>query len=266
MGGPVRARPGGTVTPDEVARVVLELERPLLIGLDVDGTLAPIVTDPTAAEVPVTTLRSLERIAEHASVALAFLSGRDSTALRRLVPLSGVWLAPEHGATVIAPDQTETDPSLADDRAEALSAFADWAHRHAQDAYVETKPRSVAVHVRKLALKEPEAAAGVLAKAQRQAMRLGLEPRKGRAVLEACAVAADKGPALREIAERSKCKSVFYAGDDLTDFAAIAFAEERGIGVFVQSRERTSPPQASGTLPGTESVAEFLSRVAQELS
>jgi len=41
---------------------------------------------------------------------------------------------------------------------------------------------------------------------------------------EAEAVRQDKGNALREIFERSGARSVFFAGDDLTDFPAIELA------------------------------------------
>ncbi len=253
------------MTPHEVASRVLTLKRPLLIGLDVDGTLAPIVDDPATAVIPARTLVSLEQLSAADGVTLAFVSGRDCAALQRMAPVANAWHAAEHGAIVLAPHENDVDfPIDESPRAGALRSFAQWAERQAH-ADVETKPRSVAIHVRKTAAVDPELAGRIIREAAEEAARLQLPTRKGRAVLEVSLMNADKRTAVEEIAQRCGALSLFYAGDDLTDFGAIAFAAEKGVGVFVQSHEQEAPPGASATLDGTGAVAEVLAELAQEL-
>lgn len=252
------------MTPVAVARQVANLNRPLLIGLDVDGTLAPIVQDPAAAMIPTSTLRSLERLSVCEGVTLALISGRDCAALETMAPIANVWRAAEHGAIVLAPGETDTHSLRESPQAASLREFSGWAARNAPQAYLEIKPRSVALHVRQIAAGDSELAKQILHEACTEAARLQLPTRKGRAVLEVSLVNADKATALQEITRRTGSSGVFYAGDDLTDFGAIAFAAEHGMGVFVRSREQQPPPGASAILESTQDVAQVLAALAQE--
>ncbi len=90
---------------DSLLEVLLTLERPLLLALDVDGTLAPIVRDPDLAEIPEQTLSTLAALAEVPTLELALITGRDLGSLQRMERLQGVWRAVEHGGVVLAPEQ-----------------------------------------------------------------------------------------------------------------------------------------------------------------
>src|SRR5690606_15309573 len=83
--------------------------------------------------------------------------------------------------------------------------------------------------------------AALLARAARRARKLGLHVRHGRAVLEAELAPGDKGVALASLRERTGARSVFFAGDDLTDLPAIRYASRHGLGAFVASTERAAP-------------------------
>lgn len=238
---------------------LLRLERPLLVALDVDGTISPIVRDPDMAEIPPATLSTLEALSGTPDIELALVTGRDLDSLRRMEQLDGVWRAVEHGGVVLGPDETPGKRELSKGQREALERFKEWVDAHAHGAFIEYKPQAIAVHVRAIAMHDPEHAEHLMNEADALAQSLGLHVRRGKALREAEAVPNDKGLALREILERSGARSVLFIGDDLTDFPAIDVAAEHGIGAFVRSREQRGTPAASAVpLDGVEEVAAVL--------
>lgn len=252
---------------ESLVDTLLTLERPLLVALDVDGTISPIVRDPDLAQIPDPTLSTLAALAEVPSLELAIITGRDLSSLGRMERLQGVWRAVEHGGVVLAPGQAPSRPPLEPEQREALARFRHWVDAHAHGAFIEYKPQAIAVHVRGLAAKDPERAEELLRQADELAESLGLHVRRGKALREAEAVRHDKGNALREIFERSKAKSVFFVGDDLTDFPAIDFAAEHGMGAFVRSDEqRGTPSRSVVSLENVDEVAALLSRLLQRIA
>lgn len=231
-----------------VAARILAGEAPRLIALDVDGTLAPIVNDPDAARVPAATLALLDRLRRQEGIVLALITGRDAAALATLVPDSSFWRAVEHGGRLLSPGEDGTAPAPKD---EALEAFGAWVL--ASGARYEAKARSVGVHVRGLNVPDD-----LLDRAEEEARRHGLQTRRGRGVLEASRELGDKGSALRAIAREVGAKSVFFAGDDVTDLPAIAWAVECGVGALVESDEGPSAPRGAVRVAGTDALVDVL--------
>lgn len=243
------------------------LERPLLLALDVDGTLSPIVRDPDLATIPAPTLSTLASLAKAPMVEVAIITGRDLHSLSRMEQLEGVWRALEHGGSVIAPGEAPSRSELTDEHRDALARFRQWVDTHAADAFIEYKPQAIAVHVRAIAENDAERAERLLREADEFALRLGLQVRRGKALREAEAVSHDKGSALREIFDRSGARSVFFAGDDLTDFPAIDFASAHGVGAFVRSDEQSDEPSSSAVLlQGVDEVAAVLSQLLRHVA
>ncbi|MGD8317276.1 MAG: trehalose-phosphatase, partial [Myxococcales bacterium] len=235
---------------------LMDLERPLLVALDVDGTLAPIVRDPDSAVIPPRTLSTLAALARVPELELALITGRDWASLHRMEQLEGIWRAVEHGAVILAPGQKPKERKLTPDQREALARFKAWADEHAPDAFVEHKPQAVALHVRPIVERDPERADRLLERADELARSLGLHVRRGKALREAEAVHHDKATAVREILRRSGASSVFFVGDDLTDMGAIELAASKGIGALVGSDElRETPTEAAILLDGIDEVA-----------
>jgi trehalose-phosphatase len=252
---------------DALVETLLTLERPLLLALDVDGTLSPIVRDPGLAEIPASTLSTLESLAKVHMVEVAIVTGRDLGSLSRMEQLEGVWRAVEHGALVLAPGQVPSKRGLTSAQHDALSRFRQWVEAHAGDAFIEYKPQAIALHVRGIAEDDPARAERLLAEADEFAQGLGLHVRRGKALREAEAVVHDKGAALRELFERSGARSVFFAGDDLTDFPAIDFASAHGASAFVSSKEQRSAPSSPATLlQSVDEVAALLSQLLQRMT
>src|SRR5690349_19812664 len=77
--------------------------RPLLIMLDVDGTLAPIALLPSLARVPDDTRRIVGQLRTRHGIVVALVSGRAAHDAQRLVGVEGVWTIGNHGAEVMSP-------------------------------------------------------------------------------------------------------------------------------------------------------------------
>ncbi len=252
---------------EALVRSLLELERPLLVALDVDGTISPIVQDPDLARIPDTTLSNLKALAGAPQVDLALITGRALSSLARMEQLEGIWRAVEHGGLVLAPGEAPAPRELTPERREALDLFQHWVETRARDAFIEYKPQAIAVHVRAIASEDPARAARLLGEADELAQSLGLHVRRGKALREAEAVHHDKGTALAEIFERTRAGSVFFAGDDLTDFPAIEFAAQHGVGAFVCSDEqRGAPPASAILLRSVDEMAELLRQLAEQMT
>jgi trehalose-phosphatase len=251
---------------DSLLERMLGLERPLLLAFDVDGTLSPIVRDPDLARIPEETLRTIAELAESPMTEVALITGRDLSSLGRMEQLNGIWRAVEHGGLVLAPGARPAPRELMAEHEAALDRFRHWVDAHAEGAFIEYKPQAIAVHVRAIAETDPERAERLLREADEQARDLGLHVRRGKALREAEAVPQDKGEALRKIFERSGAKSVFFAGDDITDFPAIDFATQHGVGAFVCSDEQRGTPTKEAEFLGSVSeLAELLSRLLEKI-
>src|SRR5918997_1361565 len=87
---------------------------PLIVMLDVDGTLAPITSRPEEAAVPPETKRVIAALASRPGVHVALVSGRAAAVARRMVGVSNAWVIGNHGYETVGPDgETVIDPRVA---------------------------------------------------------------------------------------------------------------------------------------------------------
>ena len=243
------------------------LERPLLVALDVDGTISPIVQDPDLARIPTEALDTLSELAAAPDLHIALVTGRDLDSLRRMEQLEGIWRAVEHGGVVLAPGESPIARELRREQREALDSFRAWVDANAHGSFIEHKPQAIAVHVRAIAAEDPGRAQRLMDEADALARGLGLHVRRGKALREAEAVRYDKGSALQEILERCGARSACFIGDDLTDFPAIELAAQRGVGVFVRSEEQRGTPTSSAlSLQSVDEVLAVLRGLLQSLA
>ena len=133
--------------PQQLATTINGLPRPLLIGLDVDGTLAPIVAKPDRASLAPGALDALHLLIDRVGVMVAIVSGRPLVDLHGLFELpSGAILVGSHGAEV----GTEIDARSDDEQARIETAetkLRDVVER-LPGSWIEQKPLAVALHVR----------------------------------------------------------------------------------------------------------------------
>lgn len=244
-----------------------------LVGLDFDGTLAPIVPDPDAARAHPDVPPALARLAPRLG-RLAVITGRPAQIavdyasladIDRLVVLGHYGLERWEGGRLAGPGD---DPAIAAARTRVPELLADLG---VADAYVEDKGRSVAVHVRRTA--DPRAALDLVAPRLRAlADELGLVVEPGRLVLELRPAGGDKGDALRALVAEQPPSAVMFVGDDLGDLAAFAAVEAlRGDGlpgllVCSGSTEVTEVAErADLVVDGPAGVAALLQALADEL-
>jgi trehalose 6-phosphate phosphatase len=248
----------------------------LLVALDFDGTLAPIVEDPESAVIHPDAPKVLVDLAAQVR-AVAVLTGRPARQVLALGGLDAVGDAvgeagrelvilgqygnehwSSHARRIVSPKPPAGLASLIGDLPRLLRT-AD-----ATDAWIEEKGLAVAVHTRRL----PDARAAfdrllpVLEEAAR-ARNLAVEP--GRLVIEVRAGGMDKGLAMHRLVEEYDAHAVVFVGDDLGDvpaFEAVAELRDRGVpGLLVCSasdEESALRDRADVVVDGPEGVMGML--------
>src|SRR5512135_2546299 len=89
---------------DRWEKVKKELNnRPLVVFLDFDGTLAPLAATPDRAVLPAGLKRVLKALAASPHTRLAFVSGRTLRDLKKKVGLRNVVYAGNHGLEISGP-------------------------------------------------------------------------------------------------------------------------------------------------------------------
>src|SRR5919199_1428174 len=120
----------------------------LLVACDYDGTLAPIVPDPTKAVPLPEAVAAIRALAALPQTTVAVISGRalrDLAALSRLP--SEVYLVGSHGSEFDVGFVNALPPDLQQLRGELVETLSGLVRRRA-GIRLEVKPASVAVHLR----------------------------------------------------------------------------------------------------------------------
>lgn len=224
----------------------------LLVTSDFDGTLSPIVNNPADARaLPAGSAALLELAAlPHTSVAL--VSGRALGVLRELSGMpASVHLVGSHGAEFDTGFTQTVDGALL---AQIVDTLTEIASRYPGVA-VETKPASVALHVRNASAADGESA---LAAARTAGKSWPAETTEGKAVLEFAVITTNKGSAIDVLRERDDATTVVYLGDDVTDEKAFARLRDGDVGIKVGP----GPSAAQYRVDSPEDVAEALAYLA----
>ena len=211
---------------DLLAQLREEPERAALL-LDVDGTLAPIVSRPEDARVPPETRAELERLASTYAL-VACVSGRASADAAETVGVESVVYVGTHGLEL----EPEAERWVA-----ALHAFTATVHWP-----VEDKGLSVSFHYR--GAPDEEAARAELEEVAAAARAAGLRARFGRKVLELLPpIDAHKGTAIRRLLGERDLRRALYAGDDTTDLDAFRALDDLELAVRVAVSSAEGPPE-----------------------
>jgi trehalose 6-phosphate phosphatase len=219
-----------TSAGQEGLRALLAEPRRAVIGLDFDGTLAPIVADPEQARAHPEAVAVLAALAPKVA-SVAVITGRPAEIAVRYGGFAGVpglehlTVLGHYGAErwdavtgeVTAP---EPHPGVAAVRAE-LPALLD-----GTGAWIEEKGgRAVAVHTRRAP--DPQAVFDALRVPLTDlATHHGLIVEPGRLVLELRPPGMDKGVALLTHVRELSAASILYGGDDLGDLPAFSAVDD----------------------------------------
>ncbi|MEV7782347.1 trehalose-phosphatase [Kitasatospora sp. NPDC088351] len=245
-----------------------------VVALDFDGTLAPIVADPSLARAHPGVAGALRGLAPHVG-SIVVVTGRPAALAVEYGGLAAVdglvvlghygaerWEAGEVTAPPVHPGVAGVRTALPDVLAGAGAPAGTW---------VEDKGRSLAVHTRRTGAPE-EAFELLRAPVAALAAEYGLVVEPGRLVLELRPPGVDKGAALTGFLRERAARSVLYAGDDLGDVAAYAAVEKlRGEGlagllVCSGTTVRELADRADLVVPGPAGVVELLAALGEELS
>jgi trehalose 6-phosphate phosphatase len=265
---PRAATPAGQAGLD----ALLAGPRRALIATDFDGTLAPIVADPSAARALPAAVPALRRLAGVVGT-LAVVTGRpvaEAVAYGGLDAIPGLIVLGHYGWQRWQ-DGELTDPDSPPAVQAARQALPGVLGGAPDGTWVEDKGHALAVHTRRAA--DPEAAFGLLRDPlENLAERTGLIAEPGRMVIELRPPGVDKGTALTGLVRERAADPVLFFGDDLGDlpaFAAVHALRAEGIrGCAVASASAESPRvQAAADLvvAGPEGIVALLAAIAAEL-
>jgi trehalose 6-phosphate phosphatase len=247
--------------------------RPLLVALDFDGTLAPLVDDPsTSRALPGATAALVELVALTASarVHVALVSGRALGDLHTLAQAPvGTFLIGSHGAerarvTAFGLDRdvVQLDDDMVD-RLASLGAEVAAVARGRDGVWVETKPTAVVVHTR---LAPDDVARLAQHEALEVGARLGTNVLHGKDVVEISVLHASKGDAVTALRTELGAKVVVYVGDDVTDEHAFAALGRDDVTVKVGAGETIAQYRVTGPDDVVEALTALVGALAGETS
>jgi trehalose 6-phosphate phosphatase len=239
----------------------------LLLGLDFDGTLAPIVPRPEHAALLPASRNALDRLAARGDTHIALVSGRSLDDLRRRVVLERVYYAGNHGLEIEGPDvhRVHEDAEAARGTLQTLVHDLERTLKPIEGVIVEDKGLTLSVHFRMVHDEAEEARVRESVHAVADDLT-GIRLTDGKKVVEIRPdVDWHKGRAFRflrdTLEERFGRAPAIFIGDDRTDEDAFRELGSTDCSIIVGD-----PPQhesiAQACLRSPDDVAKFLSRLA----
>ena len=230
----------------------------LLVGTDYDGTLAPLVSEPSLAEAHRESVVALKALAGMTQTHVAVISGRALADLSgRMGDVEPAHFIGSHGSEfnngVAAPIPAE---SLA--LRGKLHDYAKQISARFPGTMIESKPAGLAFHYRNADGTHAAAAVNELLKSIEGLS--GCHVRHGKKVVELSVVETNKGHALQLLRQRLGATAVVYMGDDITDEDAFATLAGPDAGVKVGD----GPTVAKYRVPGAMDVARVLAAIAEK--
>jgi trehalose 6-phosphate phosphatase len=241
-----------------VAAVAAALPRPVVVGLDVDGVLAPIVAHADDARLLPGVLEAVGELA--ALTPVAVVSGRSMDDLSRFGFPGHVEMFGTHGLE--RRDDRPVELGHQEQRRyERLARIAaDAADQAGDGAWVEVKPAGVVLHVREA---PPDRSAASVAELHRRAADVtGAHVLPGHGVVELLARTTSKATAMAALREEVDGRSVVFVGDDRTDEEVFAALGDEGCSI----RVGPGPTAARFRLAGPPDVLLFLEGLIAALS
>ncbi|MFT4124032.1 MAG: trehalose-phosphatase [Microbacteriaceae bacterium] len=257
---PLRSSRG---VPESLVGALRELARTprLLVALDFDGTLAPIVDRPGQARALPASREAVLRLSRMPATRVALISGRALDSLERVAEVPDeVLLVGSHGAELRL-DRPGDGLRLDEEerrRVEALRAVLDEVAAPLDNVWIEPKPAGFALHTR-LANERDSRVAHLVALREATAEDEALTVREGKDLLEFSVRSTTKGEAIEHLRGYTGATAVFFAGDDVTDedgFAALGPAD-------VGLKAGTGATGAEHRVEGPEQVALVLGTLAE---
>ncbi len=224
--------PPPVAQPLQAALDRLARQTVLLVAVDFDGTIAPLVADPQRAEADREALVALRALAALPHTHAAIVSGRALQDLAgRVDGATHVHLIGSHGSEYELGLFERLTPAQQALHARLLTWSRELADRN-PGVILEEKPASLAIHYRQIS--SPAAVAALVAEIESgPAAWPGVIVKSGKCVQELGVVVTDKGAALETLRRRCGAHAVLFFGDDATDEDAFATLNSEDVGVKV---------------------------------
>lgn len=239
----------------------------LLLALDFDGTLAPIVPRPEDAALLPASGRALGRLAGRGDTLVAIVSGRGLEDLRERVGQPGLVYAGNHGFEIEGPG-VKHRLEQAEKLRPVMRALSDRLRTelaHVDGAEIEDKGITLSVHYRRVA--DAATAEQVRGAAEAEGQRAGLRVTHGKRVVELRPpIDWHKGRAveflLDTLADGTAPYPVFV-GDDVTDEDAFRAVKARGgLAVLIAGPDEPRDTAADVRVDSPEALVALLETIA----
>ncbi len=207
----------------------------LLVACDYDGTLAPIVEDPSDAQPLPEAVAAVRALASLPQTTVAVVSGRalrDLAALSRLP--SEVHLVGSHGSEFDIGFVQRLAPELVDLRSRLQKAM-EHVVADRPGVRLELKPASIAVHTRTASRDDSAAVRSAIEAGP--ASWAGVHVTHGKEVVELLVLPTHKGTAVDALRVRLSASAVLFVGDDVTDENAFAHLHGPDVGIKIGAGE-----------------------------
>lgn len=257
----VLALPSGLDYRQNIFRLITD--KTVVVFLDYDGTLTPIVEHPELATLPEPTRETLKQLATRCTVGI--ISGRDRANVHQLVNVDSLVYAGSHGFDISGPQHWNVQYEIGSpflpvlDQAETLLREQ---LRSVKGILIERKKFSIAVHYR---LVEPQDLDSIRAAVDAVVFQHpNIRKTEGKKVYDLQPrIDWNKGKALLWLLQalNISCDQVaaFYLGDDLTDEDAFEVLQKEGIGIVVEDHPRFT--HATYRLNNPHEVNQFLTHL-----
>lgn len=227
----------------------------LLVACDYDGTLSPIVEDPSKAEPVRESLVAIRSLASMPDTHVAVISGRALRDLSRLTGQPGdVHLVGSHGsefdldfATALPDEALRLRERVREELSEIVA--------ESNSFRLEEKPASIAFHYRNA--DEDAAKKAVRRVLDGPASYEGVFTKRGKKVVELAVVGTNKGSALEIIRHRVGATAALYMGDDVTDEDAFTILRGPDVGIKVGDGETGARFRVKDTTEAAQVLAQL---------
>jgi trehalose-phosphatase len=239
---------------------------PLTILSDIDGTLAPIVSDHNAARVTGRAADALRSLADRGA-SIGFVTGRPLDFARTMIDVPGASYAANHGLTFFVDGAEATLPEV--------QRYVDFARKALSEIgalpgiTIEDKGPIIALHYRN-APSETEAIAAIEAAIQRSPTARGFTVQHSRKVIELRPpLPLNKGTAAATLLAHIAPAAVVCMGDDITDIDMFRIVRASGIPAAIvavaNDEEAGVLAEADYFVRGVEGVERLLEEILKAL-
>lgn len=209
----------------------------VLLALDFDGTLAPIVDDPAASTMAQESREAMSRM-DGKLATMAIITGREVAAVRRMTAVDqqpglehlvvlGQYGVERYDASSGALRDPEVPEAvrIAKGRLDELAEELGREDPRDKGCWIEDKGRAIALHTRR-AVDPAHALATAAPRVREIAAELELHCEDGRNIIELKSAVTTKAQALRELIDEVEPQVLIMCGDDLGDVPAFEVVAE----------------------------------------